>query len=448
MATLQKIRTKAGLLVAIVIGLSLAAFILGDMLQSGSSIFRRNQMEVGVIDGESIQYTDFQKEVEKLGEMYKKNRQATQIDDNTWAQIREQAWQDEINKIVMGKVYEDEGIDVSSDELFDLLQGANVHPFIRRIFTNQETGQFDRSAVVRFLKAMEAGGVKADEREYWLNLEKQIVEDRTRSKYSYMVGKGLYITKEEAENSIKAGKKSVNFDYVVLPQSSVSDDDITVSEKDLKKYYNEHEADYKTEKSRRFEYITYAVKPSKADYTDAEKWINDIKTDFAATDENVQFVDANSDVKFQNVWYKEDGLPENIAKWIFDEKAQKGEVFGPYLDDKSYTLAKLYKSEMMPDSVKARHILLSVKSRDELKKAESLADSLKTLIEKGANFGKLAEKYSVDKNSAIDGGDLGWFKRGQMIQAFEEAAFNQKKGKVSIVTSQFGVHVVQTTKRG
>jgi len=60
MATLQTIRTRAGLLIAIVIGISLAAFVLGDLLQSGSSIFQKNQMEIGEINGESIQYPDYQ----------------------------------------------------------------------------------------------------------------------------------------------------------------------------------------------------------------------------------------------------------------------------------------------------------------------------------------------------------------------------------------------------
>ena len=75
MATLQNIRTKAGLLVAIVIGVSLAAFILGDLLQGGSSMFQKDRLEIGEVDGESVQYPDFQKKMEELGEIYKQNTQ-------------------------------------------------------------------------------------------------------------------------------------------------------------------------------------------------------------------------------------------------------------------------------------------------------------------------------------------------------------------------------------
>ena len=111
-------------------------------------------------------------------------------------------------------------------------------------------------------------------------------------------------------------------------------------------------------------------------------------------------------------------------------------------------LAKLHKYEMMPDSVEARHILLSVNTQAELVAAQTLADSLKTLIENGADFAELARTNSTDQGSAINGGDLGWFSRNQMVKPFEDAAFNNKKGEVTVVTSQFGVHVIQTTDRG
>ncbi len=447
MATLQKIRTRAGLLVAIVIGISLAAFILGDLLQGSSSMFQRNRLEVGVIDGESIQYPDFQKKVEELAELFKQNYGTTQLDDNAWTQVREQAWQSTISEIVMGEVYNELGIEISADELFDMIQGSNPHQIVQQIFRNPETGQFDRNSVVRFLKNLETS-VRAEDRAQWLNIEKQIINERTQSKYANMVGKGLFVTSEQAQAIAAASNRNINFDYITLAHSTVSDDKITVTEKDLKAYYNAHKDDYKLEQNRRIEYITYPVTPSPADFQDAEKWINEIKADFANTEDNIQFVDANSDVKFENVWNKKDDLPENIAAWIFDEKAKVNEVFGPYSNGDAFTLAKLHKSEMMPDSVEARHILLQVNTQADLANAQVLADSLKTLIENGASFAKLAKENSADQGSALNGGDLGWFKRNQMVKTFEEAAFNNTTDSISIVGTRFGIHLIQTTKRG
>ncbi|HKI89183.1 MAG TPA: peptidylprolyl isomerase [Draconibacterium sp.] len=447
MATLQTIRTKAGLLVSIVIGLSLAAFILGDMLKSGKSIFKRNQLEIGEIAGESIQYPDFQKKMDELAEIYKMNSQQSQLDENAWVQVREQTWQSFVRDIVMGDVYKDLGIDISSDELFDMIQGTNLHPIIQQIFRNPNTGQVDRSAVVRFLKNLDTG-VDPKQRQYWLYLEKQIVEDRKQSKYANMVGQGLLVTTEVAQNTLNAINKQVNFDYIMLNHSSVADSQVVVTEKEMRNYYDAHQNDYKQEKLRRIEYITFPVKPSPSDFKSAENWINDIKSDFVKTTDDVQFVNSNSDVGFDDTWFKKSTLPENIGAWIFDEGAKVGDVFGPYFENDAYKLAKVHDIEMMPDSVEARHILLQVKSQAELATKQALADSLKTAIEKGSDFATLARQFSTDQGSAIQGGDLGWFGRGQMVKPFEEAAFNNKKNEISVVTTQFGIHIIQTTNRG
>lgn len=447
MATLQKIRTRAGLLVAIVIGISLAAFILGDMFQSGNQIFQRNQMEVGEINGESIQYPEFQKQLEELGDIYKQNTQQSQLDEEGWVQVREQTWQTFVRNIVMGEVYDDLGIEVSSEELFDMIQGANLHPIIQQLFRNANTGQVDRGAVVRFLKNLESG-VAPEQRDYWLYLEKQILEDRLQSKYSNMVGKGLYVTSNEAQSSLAAKNKNINFDYIALNYSSVADSQVTVTEKDLKAYYAESKENYKLDKSRKIEYITYPVVPSAADYSEAEQWINDIKSDFESTSDNVQFLTANSDVSFDGTWYKQSGLPAEIGTWIYEQGAEVGDVYDPYFANDTYTLAKVNAIEMMPDSVEARHILLQVNTQEELVTMQTLADSLKTAIENGSNFASLATRFSTDQGSAINGGDLGWFGRGQMVKPFEEAAFNNTKNEVTIVPSQFGIHIIQTTDRG
>lgn len=447
MATLQTIRTRAGLLIAIVIGISLAAFILGDLLQSGSSIFQKNQMEIGEINGESVQYPAFQRQVEELGAIYKQNTQQSQLDENSWVQVREQTWQNTVQKIVMGDVYKKLGIEVTSDELFDMLQGANLHPIIQQLFRNPNTGQVDRGAVVAFLKQLETS-VAPEQRAYWLYLENQIVEERTQSKYANMVGKGLFVTSAEAKESLTFGNKTVNFDFIALNHTTVADSAVSVTEKDLRDYYNANKNDFKQEKIREIEYIAFTVNPSAADYKDAENWIADIKDDFENATNNAQFVNSNSDVNFDGTWYKKESLPVNQATWIFDENAPINSVLGPYFENESYTLAKLDSLAMMPDSVKARHILLKPNTQEEMIAMQRLADSLKTVIEKGGDFAALAMQYSTDQGSAISGGDLGWFGRGQMVQPFEEAAFSNAKNEVRIVPSQFGIHIVQTTDRG
>ncbi len=249
----------------------------------------------------------------------------------------------------MGDVYEDLGIEISSDELFDMIQGSNLHPIIQQLFRNPETGQVDRNAVVRFLKSLEVG-VAPEQRDYWLYLEKQIVEERTQSKYTNMIGKGLYVTGVEAQKSMLAKTKKVNFDYIALNYNSVSDSTVTVADKDLKAYFDAHQDDYKQEKLRQIEYVTYNVTPSKADYTEGENWINDIKADFGKATDDIQFVNSNSDVSFVGVWSKKEDLPENVGNWVFDENVEEGAVFEPYFENDLYTLSKEREIKMVPDS--------------------------------------------------------------------------------------------------
>jgi peptidyl-prolyl cis-trans isomerase D len=447
MATLQTIRTKAGLLVAIVIGISLAAFILGDMFQGGSSLLQGDRMEVGEINGESIQYPQFQQEVEKLGDIYRMNTQQNQLDEDTWVEVREQTWQTMIRNLVMNDVYENLGINVSSDELFDMLQGTNLHPIVQQLFRNPETGQVDRSAVVQFLRNLETG-VAPEQRQYWLYLEDQIVDERIQSKYNNLVGKGLYVTSLEAENSLEGRNKQVSFDYIMLNHNSVADSQVVVTEKELRDYYSKNQENYNEEKLRQIEYITFPVEPSSDDFEATEEWINDIVSDFASATDNVSFVNSNSDVEFDDTWYKKEDMPEDMATWIFETDAEINAILGPYFEDDAYKLAKLHASEMMPDSVEARHILLQENTQEEMGSQQALADSLKTAIENGSNFAELAMEFSSDQGSAVQGGDLGWFSRGMMVKPFEDAAFNSKVNEVTIVNSQFGIHIIQTTARG
>ncbi len=444
MATLQKIRNRAGLLVAIIIGLALVAFLLGD-LRPGTTFGGQN-LEVAEIDGESIEYPEFQKKIEEIAEVYKMNTGNNQLDDNAWAQIREQAWQTVVREIVMGSVYEELGIDVTSDELFDMVQGNNLHPIIQQLFRDPNTGQVDRNQVLTFLKAIQDGRATAQQRAYWLYIEKQIKEERVQTKYNNLVRQGLGSTKLEAQMSIDAKNRSTNIQYINLPFSSIPDSAVSVSDKDLKTYYNEHLDDYKQDASRLIEYITFDVVASEDDDANTLKWIEETKSEFETIQDNEQYVNVNSDQRFENIYQKKEDLTAELADFAFNNEV--GAVYGPYKESNAYKLVKIDDFKDLPDSVKARHILIKPETVGSYEKALAMADSLKALVEGGSNFAKLAEEHSEDVGSARKGGDLGWFKRNQMVKPFEEAAFNGEVRKLYTVTTQFGVHLIQPTRKG
>ena len=445
MATLQNIRNRGSLMIAIVIGLALGAFILGDMLNSGSNLMKPSQMEIAEIDGESIQYPDFQKKVEELSEIYKMNTQQNQIDENTWEQIREQVWQGYLQEIILGKATGNLGIAVSAEELFDLVQGNSPHPIIQQLFRDPQTGAVDKSSILMFLKSLETNATP-QQKSYWLYIEKQIQQDRIRTKYNNLVAKGLYVTSEEAKRSLEAKNKSANFQYVVLPYSSIADSAVKVADSELKEYYNKNKDEYKQEKTRKIEYVTFQVLPSAADFAATQKWINDSKTEFASVTDNEQYVNVNSDTRFDPAFYKKEELSPEMAEWAFN--AQPNDFYGPYLENEEYKLAKIEQFKMLPDSVQASHILINPQTLGSVERAQALVDSLKNVIEQGQSFADLAVRYSEDPGSATKGGDLGWFGRRQMVPEFEEAAFTGEVNKLYIVGTRFGFHLIKPTKKG
>jgi len=445
MATLQRIRNRAGILVAVVIGLALVAFILGDMLNAGSSLMRPSQMEIAEINGTSVQYPDFQKKVDETAEIFKMNTGQTQLDDNAWIQIREQVWQEYLREAVMGDVYEDLGLTVSSEELFDLIQGSNIHPIIQQLFTNPQTGQIDKSAILQFLKSIDSNATP-QQKAYWLYIEDQIKKERILTKYNNLIRQGLYVTKADATSELDANSKAANIQYVSVPYSSMPDSAVKVTEKELRDYYKAHEDEYKQTASRTVEYITFPVTASPEDDQNTRKWMEDAKTEFATIQDNEQYVNVNSDIRFENVYQKKEELTPELAEFAFNSEA--GQVYGPYKEGNIYKLAKVDDRKQLPDSVQARHILIKPETAGSYEKALTLADSLKNLIEKGADFASLAEQYSEDRGSAAKGGDLGWFGKNQMVKPFEEACFNGEVNKVYPVTTQFGVHLIQPTKKG
>jgi peptidyl-prolyl cis-trans isomerase D len=444
MATLQKLRDRGGKIISVFIFLALIVFIYQFAKPDGPGRSNSN-MEIAKIDGQSVQYPDFQRKVEELSEIYKMNSQQAQIDENTLEQIREQVWQGYLQENILTKASEKLGITVSAEELFDLVQGSNPHPIIQQLFKNPQTGAVDKSMIIQFLKSLETTATP-QQKSYWLYIENQIKQDKIRSKYNSLVSKGLYVTSAEAKKSLEAKNRNAAFQYLVLNYSTITDAAVTVSESDLKEYYNQHKDLYKQDKTRKIEYVTFEVLPSAADNVATQKWVTDSKADFAAATDNAQYVNVNSDTRFDPGFLKKEELPANIAAWAF--AAQTGDFYGPYFENNEYKLLKVDQFKMLPDSVEASHILINPQTVGSVEKARALVDSLKRNIELGGSFAEAAMKYSEDKGSKIKGGDLGWFKRKQMVPEFEEAAFSGEVNKLYIAGTQFGFHLIKTTKKG
>lgn len=432
-----KIRENSTLIL-ILIGGAMLAFVLQDLFSSSSFILNGSPTEVGEIAGVAVDGRTFQDRVDQTIDNYKTQTGQNSVDNATTEQLREQTWNQLVREIVMDEELDAVGVRVSKEELYDMVQGNNPHPQVVQAFTNPQTGQFDRTQVLNFLKQMEKD---EDIKKRWIAFEKDIANLRRTEKYNNLIKKGLYVTSAEAEADFMAKNRPATIKFLLKRYNSIPDSTVQVSDADIKEYYNENRSKYEQDASRDVDFVAFNVDPSKDDFDKVKVWADNLKPEFESTDNDTLFVNRESDVRFNARWLPKGELGGDIDSIMFT--ADKGFVYGPYLENQTYRMAKLIGVKMAPDSVKARHILIRPETLGSLEKAKNVADSLKKLIEGGADFAQLARINSEDPGSGAEGGDLGWFMEGQMVPSFNNACFDGKKGDLVVVRSQFGFHIIE-----
>lgn len=439
MGLMNSMRNKGGLLVG-VIGFAIVAFLAGDILISGRNIFGGGTNDIGKVAGEAISYTSFQEKLEQNTNSYKTNTGMNNLDENTNGYLMDQTWNQMVYDIILKKELEATGVSVSGDELFDMIQGSNPHPEVKKAFTDPKVGIFDPSRVIEFLKNMDQNDPSGETRKQWLAFEKSIKEERIRQKYFNLIKGAMYVTSLQAKTDYLDKNKTIDIQYVMLDYATVSDSSVKVAEADIEKYYNANKYKYKQKEAQRsFDYIYLDITPSVEDTQAVVKWINEQALNLKSSTDDSSYINLNAETKYTGAYAKKGELSPILDSNLFS--APVGTVYGPYLEANAYKVAKLISSKMLPDSVKARHILIP-SANGNTESAKQKADSIKKAIDGGADFAVLAKQFSSD-NSKDKGGDLGYFDSKTMVKPFSDACFFGKKGDRMVVETQFGVHIIE-----
>lgn len=434
------------------IGLAMLGFILGDFNLRPST-------RVAEIDGETFEAEDYLNEQNILRNFYKLNY-GDNLDPQIEQRIEDETWSRLVRRTIMSNAYDKLGIEVSVDELKSMVAGdqsaglgignasafSQPHPIVRQMFTNPETGEFNQYIMRNYFNSLDREEY-AQEKERWVFIENEIIEERLNQKYINMVAKGLRPSSLEVKDHFMENGKKVDFNFVSKNISSISDEDISFSEDDLKKYYKENIESYKQTASRSIEYVAFDVVASDIDDKNARLWAQNTKAEFGRTeyDKRSAYVNSVSDESFDSRYYSVNELSQILRDSLLNES--EGYIFGPYYEDESYKLSAINSSQMRPDSVRARHILLGYSIIGNAQRAQEIADSLKTVIEEGGNFNLLAMQYSADESNRNIGGDLGWFTEGTMEQPFNDACFEDNSDEVIMATTRYGVHLIKIEAR-
>ena len=449
MQIIQSIRDKGAALIIVVIALSLIGFILMDAKSgSNSSMFGDgNSGTIGKVNGEAIDRAEFGKRVEQE-ENKKAQQTGKQPTGSEVLAIREQLW----NKIVAEKVFYREaeklGINLSSKELSALLMSNDqTNPFMQeKGLLDPVTGKLDIGKAQEALANIKK--FKGDKRDL---IDAQIIEplklSTAVSKYGGLLSAAVYYPTWMQQKDNAESKSFATISYVAIPYNEISDSTVKVTDSDINDYVAKRKDFFKQEAGRTISYLTFSQLPSGADSMKARQMTEELKNSFAADTNSKAFVARNtSAVDFTDEFLPLSKIQSSAKDTIV--KQSIGAVYGPFAEGPNYTLAKLLGTKTLPDSVKARHILIAVNDPQTGQPimadsaAKKLADSILTAVKGGADFAALAIKYSADAGSGAKGGDLGTFGYGAMVPEFNTFTFSKSAGDKEVVKTQFGYHVI------
>jgi len=447
MAVISKIRSYSGLVI-IVIGLALFAFILGDLMGHGPA--GRQEMLVGEVDRHKITFPEFENRALQQSENWKQQTGSQSIGANESFHIRQQVWSQFLREILINNEIEDLGITVSTDELTDLIIGANPHPLIVQNFTNPADGVFDQANVINFIQNLNS--IDPMIQNQWFELEGFIKQQRLEAKYHTLIRKGIYHPDILAVEEYKERNATANIRIIAKRYIDFTDSLPPLSERQLRAVYKEHKHRFKQEKGRNLEYVIFPIFPSEADRESVRLAVEGYKQELSQTDNVELFVNSVSDSRFNPSFVAEGELPAAIDSIMFNSPI--GTIYGPFVDQNSYVVAMLTDIAFRPDSMKASHILItheqaqtggqpSPLTRDQ---ARVKADSILNVVRIApARFAQMASELSDDPSAASNQGDLGWFAEGDMVPQFNDAVLNTSVNNFVVAESDFGFHVIYVT---
>jgi peptidyl-prolyl cis-trans isomerase D len=441
MGIMSFLRERMGTILVVIIGIALFAFIAGEVITYGRSFMNGDQTTLGEVSGEKIAYDEYLGKVKQGTEMFMQQSGQTSLTPQITEYVQENAWNQTLSQIILKKEMDKLAIAVGDDEIQAMISGPNPDPQIIQYFGDPKTGQLDRNRLNGFLRELQNAKANDERLVQWNAFMTPKIEQRRIEKYFALVHNGLYVNSLEAQDSYQAKGKLAKFNYIQLPYSSIADNKVTLTDDDYQSYYNEHKALFNNaQELRSFEYVSFNAAPSKADTASIKAQMDKLIPALRASTNDSLFVQINSETKAPLAYQRKGQLDPALDSVMF--AATPGFIYGPFVSNGTYKIAKLVDSRVGPDSVNARHILLNPATSGGVDKAMAKADSIKKLIEGGRPFAEFAKNFSEDKASGEKGGDLGTFGRGAMVPAFEEVAFNGKPGDLKIVTSQFGVHLI------
>ena len=435
MGMIESIRNRQTLLLTL-IGLGMLSFLIPYDAVIALMGNNAGNQSAGVVNGEKISFLEYRTKVQQRTGLFN-------YTDNRSAQ--NEVWGDIVAERLYSGEFSDLGLELTKEEFDDIRYGDFVSPWVSRTFYG--------------------GQVTEEQKENWRQTFSQMYSDpngranyngyadiislkRMREKFDGLVKAGLAANTLEGKREFLRAEEKVDFRYVLKRYTSVSDDEVEVTDRDVRNYYNAHkdEAQYAQRAGRDLEYIRIPIAASFDDRKTVETQFEQWSADWQAAEDDAAFLSANglagdaTEVELKAAAMKTESKAAEL------EAASVGDVVGPYFEGESIRLDKVLSKEAVADStVKCRHILLKtddINDDAQLVTLEARADSLKRRLRAGDEFADLVNKHSEDPGSKATGGEYE-FQRGRMVKPFEDFCFDNRVGTIGTAKTNYGLHLIE-----
>ena len=426
------------------------AFVVQDLFTKG---FKSLSKEVGSINGKDISFEEFRIKVANT----EKNSQG-QGQNMTSMQASTQVWNQEVNIALLNEQFEKLGIRVGEKHLLEVFK--NDQRFSQNPMFLNDAKKFDLNKFKEYFKSLPDGikALKDEEKNADLNAKYLI--------YNSLVKGAMFTTNAEGKFKYESETNKVNFDFVMVPFSSIKDSDVKITDEEILTYIKTKEKKYKSEESRELDYVLIADKPSAQDEAEVKAKVNALLTAhvestngkidtipaFKSATNIADYVNANSDIPFDSTYTAKQDLPAGNNEQLFNLPV--GDVYGPYMYKNYYCLSKAL-GRKAGAKVKASHILISwegtqvpnKKEKRTKEQAKAKAEGLLAQAQANPGMFMMLAMSNSDDSSANQGGDLGYFGPNQMVKPFNDFVFNNPIGKIGLVETEFGYHIIQVTDK-
>ncbi|MDO1501530.1 SurA N-terminal domain-containing protein [Winogradskyella maritima] len=459
MAVLNKIRQRSMVLI-LVIAMALFAFVIGDLFRNSDALTGSSVDTIATVNGEDINREEFMFKVENLQRRMGPNSTSVQTMNNVYNQ--------ELRRIILQTEYDKLGLSVEKDQMRELLQNSfGSYPE----FQNQDS-IFDVNRMNAFIAnlkeiAPQPAPLSTFQINYqqWNENEQAIAAGALQNDYFNLIKAGLGATVAEAQDEYVADAKKVDVRYVQVPFTSIADSLVEVSKSEIKAYMEKNKEKYQVDATREIIYVQFdevaspedetimkdnllTLKNDRVEFVSAER-PNDTIKGFDNTDNIEAFVNANSDLKYNDVFLRGGELPAAHKDSILGTNV--GGYYGPYNDNGFYKLSKVLEKETRPDSVKVRHILIPYAGATRVdptititaEEAKATADSIFNVASRNrSKFQDLLE-LSSDKVSNENDGIIEFAYNQSFAPEFKSYSFDNKIGDMDVVETSFGYHVIE-----